>query len=121
MTRSDEHSIRRFGARFAAARERSGLSNEAIAASSRVSQRSVAAWASGKTWPRLDHAHAAASAMGVSVDELLGVDEPLPASRRTLELIRSLQEALADATETTSRLAREVGVPETNGGSASHG
>lgn len=102
------------------ARERAGLTQKELAAHLGVDAMQLSRWETGRLTPRLKTAADIADALDISLDELVGRVAVTP-SERANQLVRELQAILADATETASRLAREVGVPETNGESASHG
>ncbi len=77
-------------------------------------------WETGRLTPRLKTAAEIADALDITLDELVGRVGVTPSERASV-LVRELQALLEDATETADRLAREVGVPGTNGESASHG
>lgn len=102
------------------ARERAGLTQKELAAHLGVDAMQLSRWETGRLTPRLKTAADIADALDISLDELVGRIAATP-SERASQLVRELQAILADATETATRLAREVGAPETNGGSAAHG
>ncbi|ACV23596.1 transcriptional repressor DicA [Slackia heliotrinireducens] len=58
-----------------AARQRSGLTQEQLAASVGVSRQTVAKWESGETSPDLEHAAALAATLDTTVDGLVSFDD----------------------------------------------
>ena len=70
-----------FGANLRALRNEKGLTQEQAAELLDVSKQSVSRWETGITWPDISFLPRLASFYGVSVDALLGADEPL---RRSL-------------------------------------
>ena len=62
--------------RFKECRLRAGLSQKFVAATLKVASPSVSNWESGKTMPTPENLSMLASLYGVSVDYLLGRDEP---------------------------------------------
>ncbi len=65
-----------FGANLRALRNRKGLTQEQAAELLDVSKQSVSRWETGVTWPDISFLPRLASFYGVSVDALLGADEP---------------------------------------------
>lgn len=61
--------------RISQVRGERGLTQEELARRVRVSTRTVAAWESGASSPRLRHARALARALRVPLDDLLGGSE----------------------------------------------
>jgi transcriptional regulator with XRE-family HTH domain len=68
------------GERFQRLRQEAKLTQEEASERSGVPINTLRNWEQGKRLPRLDHAVRLARALGVSMDELVGFDEP-PAER----------------------------------------
>jgi transcriptional regulator with XRE-family HTH domain len=62
--------------RFRRLREEAKLTREEAAQRSGIPVGTLRNWERGKRLPRVDHAMRLARALGVSMDELLGFDEP---------------------------------------------
>jgi len=70
------------GHRLKKLREEKGLSQAKLAAASGVPVGTLRCWEYGRRTPLLDAALLVAKALGVSLDELAGRDEPPPMKKR---------------------------------------
>lgn len=66
-----------FAQRLRSERDRQEMSVEALADKAQVKSRTVERWEAGETEPRIDYAARVASVLGVSLDWLAGIEEPV--------------------------------------------